>query len=120
MGEHTPTPWTCRPRPFDDWGFIRGADDELACIARGHSDKEFDEHRRDKTDPYAANAAFIVKAVNSHPELVKALEFYATAAGTGTIEGIASGDVDLARASEALTEDCGDVAREALAKVQPT
>lgn len=45
----------------------------------------------------------------------KVLEFYATGGGTGSIEGIASGDVDLARASEALTEDCGDIARKALA-----
>jgi hypothetical protein len=74
MSEHTKLPWTCRPRHFDDWGFIRGADGQLACIARGHSEKEFDQHRMDKTDPYEANAAFILKAVNNHEALVKALQ----------------------------------------------
>jgi hypothetical protein len=57
-------------RPDDHWGWIRGADDELACIARRHDLKDDDKHRIDKTDPYAANAAFIVKAVNNHDALV--------------------------------------------------
>jgi len=74
MSEHTPTPWFVSTKKFDDWGWIRGADGAIACVARGGDDKEFDEHRRDGTDPYAANAAFIVKAVNNHDALVKALK----------------------------------------------
>jgi len=74
MSDRTPTPWVIRPERHDDWGWIRGADGELACIARHHDRKDDDKHRMDKTDPYAANAAFIVKAVNSHDALVKALE----------------------------------------------
>src|SRR6185436_5762173 len=66
MSETTPTPWAIRPNRFDDWGYIRGADGETACIARGHSDKSFDEHRKDKTDPYEPNARLIVEAVNNH------------------------------------------------------
>lgn len=74
MSEHTPTPWVIRPERHDDWGWIRGADGELACIARHHDRKDDDKHRMDKTDPYAANAALIVKAVNNHERLVKAVQ----------------------------------------------
>lgn len=69
VSEHTPTPWALKPHEHDDWGWIRDADGNLACIARGRDDKDFDQHRRDRTDPYAANAAFIVEAVNSHDKL---------------------------------------------------
>lgn len=81
--QSTPRPWVYRPRAHDDWGWIRGAGEglpygDLACIARGDdSSKSHDDHRRDKTDPYAANAALIVRAVNSIDRidaLVKALE----------------------------------------------
>lgn len=84
MSEHTPTPWEYRPHRHDDWGWIRGhkKDGELlaplVAIARGGSwngDEEvtLDQHRAAGTDPYAANAAFIVKAVNSHDALVAEL-----------------------------------------------
>ena len=72
--KHSPLPWIVRPYGFDDWGWIRGSDGNLACIARGHDDKPLDEHRHDGTDPYAANADLIVRSVNSIPDLVKALE----------------------------------------------
>lgn len=77
---HTLTPWVYRPNRFDDWGYIRGPAEsgerfgDIAAIARGGDDKTHDEHRAAGTDPYAANAAFIVKAVNSHEALVKALQ----------------------------------------------
>jgi len=74
MSEHTPTPWSLRPRTWDDWGWIRGADGELACIARRHDLKDDDKHRIDKTDPYQANAAFIVEAVNSYDALKHDIE----------------------------------------------
>lgn len=32
--------------------------------------EEKDAHRREKTDPYAANAALIVRAVNNHDALI--------------------------------------------------
>jgi hypothetical protein len=73
MTDHTPTPWIVRPERHDDWGWIRGSDGELACIARRHDRKDDDKHRIDKTDPYQVNADFIVKAVNNHDALVKAL-----------------------------------------------
>lgn len=49
-------------------------------------------------------------------KLERALGFYAR--GGDVVDDVADaarGDIDLARASEALTEDCGDVARKALA-----
>jgi len=48
-------------------------------------------------------------------KLETALGFYARGGNVvGDVADAARGDIDLARASEALTEDCGDVAREAL------
>ena len=82
MSEHTPTPWFVSTKKFDDWGWIRGADGAIACVARGGDDKEFDEHRRDGTDPYAANAAFIVKACNEYDLIMAALD-----AAIGLING---------------------------------
>lgn len=49
-------------------------------------------------------------------KLELALGFYAR--GGDVVDDVADaarGDIDLARASEALTEDCGDIARKALA-----
>lgn len=74
MTEHN-LPWVYRPREFDDWGWIRDAAGDLAACARGEKGgKTHDEHRTDKTDPYGEYAALIVKAVNSHEHLIKALE----------------------------------------------
>lgn len=72
MAEHTPTPWAYRPERHDDWGYIRGPKEHpdlpgsIAAIARGEYVHTHDEHRAAGTDPYAANAAFIVEAVNSY------------------------------------------------------
>lgn len=95
MSERTPTPWVYRQSKFDDWGWIRGpaADGErhgdLAAVAKGGDDTPFDEHRRNGTDPYAANATFIVKAVNSHEALMKALEeIAAIAEGSRTVNSL--------------------------------
>lgn len=100
--KHTPLPWAIRPNRFDDWGYIRGANGDVACCARGADDKSFDEHRRDGTDPYAANAALIVRSVNSLPALVKALEEIANTFGDSWMAGC-------------LERRIGDKARGALA-----
>lgn len=86
MTEHLP--WVYRPRKFDDWGWIReGAD--LVAIARGRSDElSYDEHRANKTDPYAEHGARIIKAVNNHEAL---LEFFKWAMREGPWDG---GDLD--------------------------
>jgi hypothetical protein len=78
MSEHTPTPWTYRTQEYDDWGFIRGPKGSdgfapVAAIARGETSETRDAHRKAGTDPYGPNASFIVKAVNNHEALVKAL-----------------------------------------------
>lgn len=78
MNEHTPTPWSYRPQKYDDWGFIRGPKEAdgfapIAAIARGETSETHDMHRAAGTDPYGPNALLIVKAVNSHDALVKAL-----------------------------------------------
>lgn len=71
MADHTPTPWAYRPLKHDDWGWIRDADGSLAATARDGRvmSERFDEFRAAKKDPYAANGAFIVKAVNNHEAL---------------------------------------------------
>lgn len=82
--EHTPTPWTYRPWRHDDWGWIRGPAapgeefGQLVALARCDGDYDPNEHRSNGTDPHAANAAFIVEAVNSYDrlriQLAKAVE----------------------------------------------
>ena len=57
------------------------------------------------------NAAFIVKAVNCHDELVEALEFYAR----NIIRKTSTGEFYVMTAIE---HDCGDRARAALAKAK--
>lgn len=74
--EHTPTPWAYRPNEHDDWGWIRDAEGAIAAAARDgrvYSDR-WGEFRAAKKDPYEANAAFIVKAVNSYDAMRSALE----------------------------------------------
>lgn len=82
VGGHTPTPWAYRPQEYDDWGVIRttvaNADGwhPVVAVARyvgEPSEADLNEHRRNKTDPSYANAAFIVHAVNNHAGLVDAL-----------------------------------------------
>lgn len=81
MAEHTPTPWAYRPKEYDDWGVIRGpaADDGFGWIVasaragRSVTPEEESDHRRAKTDPYGANATFIVRACNAYDDLVAVL-----------------------------------------------
>jgi len=71
MGEHN-LPWVYRPREFDDWGWIRDSEGDLAACARGEKGgKPHHEHRIDGTDPYGQYAAFIVEAVNNHDRLTR-------------------------------------------------
>jgi hypothetical protein len=79
---HSRLPWLYRPCKHDDWGWIRRSREDgqpgdlVASVRSGQyeSEEALDQHRRDKTDPYAANAAFIVRAVNNHGILIRALE----------------------------------------------
>ena len=87
LAQATPRPWHYRPERFDDWGTIRATPlpgEEVGgfvAFARGGNNHLGEEvymaHRANKTDPYYANAALIVAAVNALPELlakVKRLE----------------------------------------------
>lgn len=63
---HTPGPWKYRPQEYDDWGWVRAtaADGESWLVAMARSgdyttEEQLDEHRRNKTDPYEANARLI-------------------------------------------------------------
>lgn len=65
--------WSYRPLEHDDWGIVRGEEIDLwewksrPIIAqfRGRQDeKELSEHRLNKTDPWGADAKFVVALVN--------------------------------------------------------
>jgi len=74
--QHTPTPWAYRPNEFDDWGWIRAANGDLVAVAKASpwlTAEDFTLFREIKSDPAIANAAFIVRACNSHDALVEAL-----------------------------------------------
>lgn len=66
----TPGPWLYRPDNIDDWGWVRTSHEEdgfkplVAEALRGSmkDNSDFDEHRRNKTDPYYHNAAYIAAA----------------------------------------------------------
>lgn len=67
MGEQpkfTPGPWQYRPHEFDDWGVVK-SDRFTICQARDDRalDQEIlNQHRRDGTDPWVANARLIAAA----------------------------------------------------------
>jgi hypothetical protein len=71
MREHTPTPWSLgshnlRAITKDAEGIADGCDAYMVAVASAHSLLSPDEA--------VANAAYIVKACNAFPDLVKALE----------------------------------------------
>jgi hypothetical protein len=120
MAEHTPTPWVYRPHKHDDWGWIRGQPEDgetvgpIVATARGgsHNATDWDEHRRNKTDPFEPNAAYIVKACNAFPDMLKALTEIDTLA-------TCSGVVDPAQHKNML-DNIYRIARGALAAVKGT
>ena len=80
---HTPTPWRANESVFSANGMTElhiGTPEMTACVVYV-----------DKAAPYAAtqeaNAAYIVKACNSHAQLVAALRTAATALGCIALSG---------------------------------
>lgn len=65
---HTPTPWRVEAEPEGGYS-IEGADGESVMIDTAYY----------PVTPTPENAAFIVRAVNSHDKLVEALRYYASA-----------------------------------------
>lgn len=82
--EASPLPWVYRPDKYDDWGWIRGVEQEseigryrpIVANAKDSNVREdaFAQHRQNKTDPYGPNALLITDAVNALPDLLTALE----------------------------------------------
>lgn len=76
----SPLPWVYRPDKYDDWGWIRGVEQDSSIgryrptVANAKNSNVTDEemvlHRRAGTDPYGPNAALIVAAVNLIPTLL--------------------------------------------------
>lgn len=70
--EHSPLPWTASTSSYELTNTVVAADGfRVAVLIDGNKERPPEEH--------AANAEFIVRAVNSHAELVKALEDLLTA-----------------------------------------
>jgi hypothetical protein len=91
VSAHTPGPWEYRPLKYDDWGWVRGPKQPegdwplVACARSGtyETDAELAEHRRNKTDPYEANARLIAAA----PALFEYVESSASA-GCATAQAL--------------------------------
>lgn len=93
-----------RPDEFDDWGDIRNQDGTLvakvALHAMGYqSEDDLAKHRQDKTDPCKELGEYIVRACNSHSDLLEALK-------------------ELVDACDGNYAELVDVARAAIAKAQ--
>lgn len=83
LGEATPGPWAYRPCVHDDWGIIRGPEvassigpiQPIVAVARaGQVGIDYDEHRRNGTDPYEPTGRLIVETLNALPALLDAIE----------------------------------------------
>lgn len=69
MSDLLALPLKYRPRDFDDWGFIRDANDRLVAVVRFDprlTEEDLEAHRSSKTDPARAVGELIVRAVNAH------------------------------------------------------
>lgn len=89
MADHTPTPW-CIPDGEDNESLVcQQIDGRCGIIIFGTADKFRSWQRRIEYAEQNANAAFIVKAVNSHDALVEALRTIADIAeGSGTVNSL--------------------------------
>lgn len=74
LDKAAPGPWLYRSQEHDDWGTIRDADGCHAARGHGGSFENYDEHRRNKTDPYGQNSLLIVAMRNALPALLDAAE----------------------------------------------
>ena len=117
--EHTPTPWMVSKEqdnqyvirhPVEKWD-LASCWYPRAAIRKGDKDsEEFWDSLRDEQD---ANAAHIVKCVNSHDALVEALEkmvdtFYCSIEPATSLDGCYTNDPHEITARAALTAAQGD------------
>lgn len=106
MSEYTPGPWAYRPDKYDDWGTVKGADGFVICQARDHRYCDGDvlsEHRRNKTDPWEANARLIAAA----PKMYEVLKEIASHLDDSYVDGCLErmlGDKARAAILEAIPE----------------
>jgi hypothetical protein len=120
LAKATPGEWEREGRDEEDWIAGRRQNAEMGNIVCSQPEMSLSAKR------WEANAALIVAMHRALPSLLStarqaevmrgALDWYARAGGAAfSIEAAERGDLDLSDASIALTEDCGDKAREALA-----
>ena len=93
--EATPGPWLYCPLPHDDWGTVRvSVGDMMPFVAIGRSGgvaADLDQHRRDGTDPYGANARFIAAARAALPQLLDEVERLKAEVARARAEGVIEG-----------------------------
>lgn len=88
----TKGPWKVRSQKYDDWGIVRSADGNVVALAREGRfvpEDEYAKHRKDKTDPCAANAHLIAAAPCLHDALTDILRMLEAAymqLGMGTAD----------------------------------
>jgi hypothetical protein len=81
MAEHTPTPWRVEKGTGLVWGdctlFDDGTPDRLGVpVADGQLERPWAQGKGPSYEEMEANAAFIVKSVNSHDALIDALRAF--------------------------------------------
>lgn len=94
MAEHSPLPWKLDPETEN----LSLLDSEGKMVS-DCAVMDLNDRRRDTDDFNQANAAYIFKACNAYPELVKALEM-----AKGWLEGWGSAEPQLAIINAALAK----------------
>lgn len=78
IATHTPTPWMVRPDSREIWSAMLSESNRMVAQVAAAPFAPYPTSAEGN-----ANAAFIVRAVNAHDDLVKALEEAADALGVG-------------------------------------
>lgn len=113
--KHTPTPWHAVENSWSHTGIYAGHK-EVAGL--DIYDEATEENQEDHEALMAANAAFIVRAVNSHEQLVAALRFYANAKDWEDFSFDEMGAYCDRNEGSKLGNDFGEIARAALAAAE--
>lgn len=92
---NTPTPWKASKN--DEFCIVESVNRKLIADASGHIDMTDDEAE--------ANAALIVRAVNSHQSLIDALEWYVKHDDSGENDGYYIAGLNAAKAALALAKE---------------
>ena len=105
MSEHTPGPWSC-----DDYGIISQTNNDSLAGNFLRLVSPWAEGAWDEDATAIANAQFIVRAVNSHADLIVALQ-EVIAASLKQLEGMGKGREPSPRLQDAIDAANATLAR---------